>query len=281
MAEMRWLTSLDDYRSYTSQTDELKLYKARLVDLLLSGWQRKRTLPGYSVTAGRMVDFKINSSLRLPNGSYNLRETVNCPDTGFNMRMRAAIHAVRHYEADTQGPVYLNEQKTPMFQYYKGIYPELIGSEYLGDKVPLGASDEDGLRNEDATQLTFEDDSFNIAMSYEVLEHIPEYMKALSETHRVLTPGGRFYFTAPFNPHVQEHLIRAKIADGKIVHILEPEIHGDPVNNEGILCFQHFGWDIVEELHEAGFKSVEALIFDHVEFGYYTQDPIIVFRAVA
>lgn len=281
MGELIWLSSLSDYEAYNASTRELKLYKARVIDLLLSGWRRKKTLPGYSVPADRMVDFHIDDRLRLPNGGINLRETVNCPKTGFNMRMRAAIHAFNHYEKDDELPIYINEQKTPLFKYFSERLPNLMGSEYLGDKVALGAFDSDGLRNEDATQLTFEDNSFGNVMSFEVLEHIPDYMAALRETYRVLRPGGRFYFTAPFNPHVNEHLIRAKIENGEIVHILEPEIHGDPVNDEGILCFQQFGWEIVEELHSVGFTSVEALVFDQIEFGYYTQDPILVFRAVA
>lgn len=281
MDEMRWLKSVKDYQEYYAQSEALRLYKKRIIDQLFKGWSKKKSLPGYSVTAGRMCDCPIDTRLRLPQGEFNLRETVNCPDKGFNMRMRAAIHAVNYHEDENPGPVYLCEQKTPMFDYYRDYFGELVGSEYLGDGVPLGQSDADGLRNEDATRLTFDDDSFNVVMSFEVLEHIPDYMAALRETHRVLRPGGRFYFTAPFNPHAQEHLIRAKIENGEIVHILEPEMHGDPVTGEGILCFQQFGWDIVSELQQVGFKSVEALIFDQIEYGYYLQDPILVFRAGA
>ena len=56
---------------------------------------------------------------------------------------------------------------------------------------------------------------------------------------------------------------------------------GDPVTGEGILCFQHFGWQILRDLEAAGFQSAYALAYDEVEYGYYTQDPILIFRAVA
>lgn len=186
MGDLISLSCLSDYESYNASTRELKLYKARLVDLLLSGWNRKKSLPGYSVPADRMVDFSINNCLRLPNGGINLRETVNCPKTVFNMRMRAAIHAFNHYEENDDLPTYINEQKTPLYKYFSERLSNLFGSEYLGVKVPLGQFDSDGLRNEDATQLTFEDQSFGNVMSFEVLEHIPDYMTALRETHRVL-----------------------------------------------------------------------------------------------
>ena len=281
MGELVWLNSATDYQNYAGQSQTLALYKSRIVDLMTSGWKRQKTLPGYSVPAQRMVDFTIDTNLKLPQGGYNLRETVNCPITGFNMRMRAAIHAFDHFEHDNSVATYITEQKTPMFTYFDTRMSNLVGSEYLGDSVALGASNADGLRNEDATQLSFDDDTFDILMSFEVLEHIPNYLDALKEAHRVLRKGGRFYFTAPFNPHIKEHLIRARIVDGEIEHILEPEMHGDPVTNEGILCFQHFGWDIADELSSIGFSTIEALVFDQIEYGYYTQDPIIVFRAVA
>jgi len=275
------LSSRSEYQAYVEQNQALQLYKLRVIDLLTQGVRGTKRLPGFSVTADRLVDFTIDTNLVLPDGSYNLRETVNCPETGFNMRMRAAIHAITDCENSAAGPVYLCEQKTPMFTYFNEYFTDLVGSEYLGESIALGATDADGLRNEDATQLTFEDNSFNQVISFEVLEHIPDFNAALQETHRVLRPGGRFYFTAPFNPHTQDHLIRAKIEDGELIHILEPEMHGDPVTGEGILCFQHFGWEIVKDLNAAGFRSIEALLFDGAEYGYYTQDPIIVFRAIA
>ena len=275
------VASAEEYAAHVAATEALRDYKAILAETLLAGWSRKKTLPGFSVPAGRMVDFIIDPNLRLPDGSYNLRETVNCPETWFNTRMRAAIHAIEGWETGAVGAAYIMEQKTPLFAYFRSRFPDLVGSEYLGEDVPFGTSNAEGLRNEDATRLTFADASFDLVMSFEVLEHIPDYLAALREVRRVLRPGGRFYFTAPFNPWSQDHLIRAKIENGKVVHILEPEWHGDPVRGEGILCFQQFGWELVNELRHGGFRSVEAMAFDQIEYGYYTREPILVFRAIA
>jgi SAM-dependent methyltransferase len=281
MNEPARVASAADYAAHVAATEVLRDYKAGIVETFLGGWSRKKTLPGYSVPAGRMVDFIIDQNLRMSDGSYNLRETVNCPETWFNMRMRAAIHGIEGWETGKIDGAYIMEQKTPLFTYFQSRYPSLVGSEYLGDGVPFGSCDADGLRNEDATRLTFDDESFELVMSFEVLEHIPDYLAALREVRRILRPGGRFYFTAPFNPWSHDHLIRAKMVDGKVVHILEPEWHGDPVRGEGILCFQQFGWELVSELKAGGFRSVEAMVFDQIEYGYYTREPILVFRAVA
>jgi glycosyltransferase involved in cell wall biosynthesis/ubiquinone/menaquinone biosynthesis C-methylase UbiE len=49
----------------------------------------------------------------------------------------------------------------------------------------------------DGIKLPFKDCSFDKVSCSEVLEHIPEYKKALKEIHRVLKPGGKVVITVP------------------------------------------------------------------------------------
>lgn len=49
----------------------------------------------------------------------------------------------------------------------------------------------------DATALAFEDETFDIVYSYHVLEHIPDYHKALDEMYRVLRNGGLWCIGTP------------------------------------------------------------------------------------
>lgn len=53
------------------------------------------------------------------------------------------------------------------------------------------------LRRGDATCLEFQDEEFDFVYSYHVLEHIPEYMRALAEMHRVLKKGGAYLIGTP------------------------------------------------------------------------------------
>jgi SAM-dependent methyltransferase len=50
----------------------------------------------------------------------------------------------------------------------------------------------------DGLEMPFSDDSFQSAMATEVLEHCKDPEIVLSETFRVLKPGGIFFFTVPF-----------------------------------------------------------------------------------
>ncbi|MBZ4036569.1 class I SAM-dependent methyltransferase [Flavobacterium sp. 17A] len=50
----------------------------------------------------------------------------------------------------------------------------------------------------DGVTMPFENESFDVVISTEVLEHVPNPDAYLSEVRRVLKPGGIFFFTVPF-----------------------------------------------------------------------------------
>ena len=47
------------------------------------------------------------------------------------------------------------------------------------------------VKQADAEALPFEDESFDVVVSFGVLHHTPDTEKAIEEAHRVLKPGGR------------------------------------------------------------------------------------------
>jgi ubiquinone/menaquinone biosynthesis C-methylase UbiE len=49
----------------------------------------------------------------------------------------------------------------------------------------------------DATQFPFHDESFDVVVSSQVLEHVKDYQKFLREARRVLRPGGTALFATP------------------------------------------------------------------------------------
>jgi SAM-dependent methyltransferase len=68
------------------------------------------------------------------------------------------------------------------------------------------------LRQGDATCLEFQDEEFDFVYSYHVLEHIPEYMKALAEMHRVLKQGGTYLIGTPNRSRLIGYLGSAGVA---------------------------------------------------------------------
>ncbi len=70
-----------------------------------------------------------------------------------------------------------------------------LGAMLAAGEIPPSGSL--GVLRGDATCLPFEDDSFDVVITSEVLEHIQDDVTAIAEMVRVLRPGGRFAATVP------------------------------------------------------------------------------------
>jgi SAM-dependent methyltransferase len=201
----------------------------------------------------------------------NFRERVVCENCGLNNRLRATYHFLKNHVNLHEKDIYITEEVTPFFNLLRSKTKSLIGSEYFPQRemgrifIPQIGKE---INNEDLTKLSFKNDLFDVVISLEVLEHVPDYRKALKEIFRVLKTGGSFIFSVPFIASSQNNIIRAKISGGAIEHLLPAEYHGDPVDNAGCLCFYHFGWEILDDLRKAGFSNVGVYSYSSAKFGY-------------
>ncbi len=109
---------------------------------------------------------------------------------------------------------------------------------------------------------------FDIVSTNEVLEHVPDLDAAFSEIRRVLVPGGVRIGTQPFRFIAEESQVRARLIGGKVEHLMEPEIHGDPFGGEGSLVFELPGWDIIRRCIRRGFTHAEMRLMMSEEYGF-------------
>jgi SAM-dependent methyltransferase len=270
---------LRDYREYASHV--LKMTKAfshyeTVENALVPRWRENFTVKGYSYPAGQVVDFAADFQYSV-GGKVNWRERLACPITGLNNRMRATFHILEMEVAPyLDDAIYISEQVTLFYRFITSKFPNVTGSEYLGDKIRLGDTNERGIRNEDLTQLTFPDESFHYVLSLDCFEHFLDYQKAFKECYRVIKPGGKMLWSVPFDRCSERNIIRARIQiDGSIEHLLEPEYHGDPLSQDGCLCFTCFGWEMLEEVTNVGFSDAYAMLFWSAEFGYLGGEQIL------
>jgi SAM-dependent methyltransferase len=212
----------------------------------------------------------------------NWREGLICRACHLNSRMMASIHLLLWALAnEANSGIYITEQVTALYRWVKLRFPNAVGSEYLRDGTARGGYSKSGIRHEDLTDLSFADESFGVVISLEVLEHIPDFRKAISECARVLKPGGKLLLSVPFHAGPR-HTLRARMSDdGTIEHLRPPEYHGDPLDRQGCLCFHHFGWDILDFLRQAGFRQASAYSIWSRELGYLAAEgDILQFIAV-
>lgn len=195
-------------------------------------------------------------------------ETSVCQRCGLNSRMRALLDFLKtRLDLRRIKRAYIAEQVTPFYRILKRIIPQLVGSEYCGPQYKSGSlvcvlRYMRFVRHEDLTNLSFADNEFELVITLDVFEHIPNYRRAFAEVYRVLSPNGWLVFTIPFFYDQATTRVRASInSDGTITYHLPPEIHGNPVSKDGSLCFQNFGWDILDVLRETGFKEARAALY--------------------
>jgi SAM-dependent methyltransferase len=267
------LRNFEEYIEFKIRTSEPDLRHITELKQLIPAENIPFFYYGYSYPAKELVNFHCDFEYGSGFPIVNWRERLVCPKTGLNNRMRGSIHIADNFlNLYEDAHIYLMEQTTAMYSYFRENYANVIGSEFLGDSIFPGSTNDQGIRNEDGTNLSFKDETFDAILSFDVFEHIPDYQIAFKESHRVLKKGGRMLFSVPFVMSSEKTIIRAtREIDGSINHLLPAEYHGDPVNSDGILCYQHFGWDMLGDLFKAGFSDACALIFWSKEFGYFTQ----------
>lgn len=202
----------------------------------------------------------------------NWRERMVCPGCGLNNRQRmmafAARNAVKCYR-DRRPEVYLMEQITSIYRWMSTSVPQAhcTGSEYLGEDVAPGKIIK-GIRHEDVERLSFPEASFDLVISNDVLEHVVNPCRALEEACRILRPRGEMLMTVPFHLNMEKSGRRAELVNGKLVHILPPVYHGNPVSDDGSLVFTDFGWDFLQDIRDAGFTTAELRFYWSEVYGH-------------
>lgn len=226
--------------------------------------------PGYCYVCSRGVYFKV---IRSTDGSpVNMRESLRCLRCRLTNRWRSSIHLFEFLgKSNLDQRIYITEALTPISYLLGKKYKNLTFSEYLSD-VGLGSRKKiygRSVQCEDITRLTFPSGNFDTILCFDVLEHIPDYRKALAEFHRVLGRNGRLILTAPFS-FQQETVVRARIdVDGEIRHLCEPCYHDDPLSEQGILAYYDFGMELLDELNQAGFGENYVVCYESNEWGYF------------
>ena len=171
-------------------------------------------------------------------------------------RTRAILYMLRNYSCGREDTlrVFASERLSPFAHRLRTTFSRFTGSEYL--PLPSDRRTYPRLMHQDIQALSFGDDSFDVYVSCEVLEHVPDMDRAIQEAARILKPGGLFIGTVPFNMSSPERTVKARLGPTGVEHLTTPEYHGNPVRpEEGSLVFAVPGWDLVTTLEDAGFQD--------------------------
>ncbi len=193
----------------------------------------------------------------------NLREGLRC-ECGLSNRQRLMFSAVTRLAGDrAPAAVCILERLSPLYYRLLETLPALLGSEYLEAGYPAGSIHRrrgEDVRHEDFCDLSYATASVDLLVHNDILEHIPDFRRALREAFRVLRPGGTMLFTCPFFA-MPKTIVRARHdSDGTLVELLPREVHGDGLRKGGILAYYNYGWELVDEIRDAGFSEVQVVV---------------------
>jgi SAM-dependent methyltransferase len=207
-----------------------------------------------------------------------LREALQCSDCQGISRDRALI----------VGLAGLIDERTPLAQWeprseirmfetsgYRG-HPRFLPAIFDYFNLPYAAppreeSSEplDARTGADLQDLQFPDGFFNLAMSAEVLEHVPDEQAAIRELSRVLAPGGHLVLEVPYVHPWPQSSVRVHRWHGRDVYLYPPEYHA-----EETLVYRIYGRDLLASLAAAGL-AVAHLALDIPELAVSPQSVIV------
>ena len=137
---------------------------------------------------------------------------------------------------------------------------------YFYPDIPRGTI-YNGYQCQDLEQLTFEDESFDVFVTMDVMEHIVDPVRAFKEISRVLKPGGIHIFTVPIC-WITESAPRVKRkVNGGLEYLKDPVYHENPIDKDGSLVTIDYGNDIGEFIFEASKMITTIYSIQNKDFG--------------
>lgn len=197
-----------------------------------------------------------------------LRETLQCRSCFTSMRQRTLALGLLDYintrlrrnlrsvaELGTSGFDGLRVLDTDNFSAISRLLratPGYVRCSYLPTR-PFGRELEPGYFNIDLQHIDFPDESFDVVLSSDVMEHVRDCDAAHSEILRILKPGGAYLFNVPFDETLAENLQLVDTSTDQDIFLCKPHIHGDVLSTGGILAYRVFGRELITNLEQLGF----------------------------
>jgi SAM-dependent methyltransferase len=144
--------------------------------------------------------------------------------------------------------------------------PRYVPSHFFPGIEPGNRVEE--VRCENLEALTFPDDSVDLHVTQDVLEHVYHPSKVFREIARTLKPGGAHIFTTPLVNKDKPSRLRARIGeDGQVFHLEPPVYHGNPISDKGSLVTVDWGYDICQAIFESCGLFTHLVYIDDLSMG--------------
>lgn len=196
-----------------------------------------------------------------------LRDHFFCSKCGSIPRERALMHVIDSYFPQWRGAA-IHESSPGGRGASTRLANECPGyrtSQYFRDHEP--GSMVDGVRCENLESLTFPDESFDLHVTQDVLEHVFHPSKVFREIARTLKPGGMHIFTVPLVNKAEASRLRAVLENGEPRYLVEDIYHGNPIGDGKSLVTIDWGYDICRKIFESSGMFTQIIHIDDLSMG--------------
>lgn len=176
---------------------------------------------GHCSTCDREADFVAHKSW--------LRDNFLCTNCGSLPRERALMWVIDTYLPNWRDLII--HESSPVNRGVSARLtkecPQYISTQFIPGHEPgclVG-----GIRCENLEALTFADETIDLHVSQDVLEHVFHPSKVFREIARTLKPGGMHIFTVPLVNKNSPSKRRSQIHNGEIIYFEPEKYHGSPI----------------------------------------------------
>lgn len=145
-------------------------------------------------------DFNILKKVKIIGGGK--RKHV-CPNCSSSDRLRLIYTYLEHFTRYTSGENEIKVLHIAPERLLKEIFEENLKTEYYPcDKFNYGGD----ILEADITDLSFENNFFDLIICNHVLEHVIDDIKAMNEFYRVMKKGGNAILQIPYSNTIKESI---------------------------------------------------------------------------
>ena len=175
-----------------------------------------------------------------------LRDNLRCQSCGSIPRERALMTVLEQRYPDWRAlAMHESSPGLPSSKKLERECKAYLSTHFFPDIAP--GEFKFGVRCENLESQTFPDESFDLVVTQDVMEHVLDPEAAFRDIARTLRSGGAHVFTTPVYKGLARSIVYARRGGAGIEYLVQPpEYHGNPIDEKGALVTMHYGADIGE-----------------------------------